>query len=446
MKRNSLLNVAKLLTTLAFVASCAPEPNQNETSTIDPKIAANVIYGTDGRLDVYQVTDDRLKTLADSTVALMKTSDLTISGALASIRGQNFGTDMNLCSSERFREQDTAAFCSGTLVGPDTILTAGHCITNVSDCQSVSFVFGFAVKSLGVLPKTVATSEIYKCKQIIQRQQLDSGADFAVIKLDRAVTNHRPLAVRASGEVATTDSLVVIGHPVGLPTKITTGGTVRSVTPDGFFTANLDTYGGNSGSAVINNVTGLIEGVLVRGEQDFESKGGCNVSKVCAEGSCRGEDVTKISSVRPFLPTSPGPTPDPNPTPTPVPVPNPMPAPASEVFSSASVNIVIPDNSKVGISNSLQVSSAPQGRKVVIAINIKHPYIGDLVVKVTAPDGKSVVLQQRSGGSAQNLIKSYEVTSQLGSVAVAGAYKISVQDLASRDIGTLVNWSIQFNK
>ena len=61
--------------------------------------------------------------------------------------------------------------------------------------------------------------------------------------------------------------------------------------------ANLDTYGGNSGSAVFNAKTGLVEGILVRGEQDYVQKGDCRVSNVCPADGCRGEDVTKILSV-----------------------------------------------------------------------------------------------------------------------------------------------------
>ncbi|MFZ3229480.1 MAG: trypsin-like peptidase domain-containing protein [Pseudobdellovibrio sp.] len=436
MKRISLFSffsVAKILTLATLVASCAPEPKQTEFSSIDPKLSANVIYGSDGRLDLYQVTDERLKTLADSTVALVKTSDLTVTSSMTAIRGSNYGTEMNLCATERFREQDVSAFCSGTLVGTDTILTAGHCIETISDCQAVSFVFGFAVKAAGVLPKTVATSEVYKCKEIIKQQRVNNGADFAVIKLDRPVMNHAPLAVRPTGDVSTSDGLVVIGYPVGLPLKIDTGGTVRSISGVGYFVANLDTYGGNSGSAVLNASTGLIEGVLVRGEQDFVSSGICSVSKVCAEGACRGEDVTKISAVRPFLPLAPPPTPNPAP----------IPAPVSEIFTS-NPNIVIPDKNAVGISNSLQVSSLPNGRKIFITISIKHSYIGDLVIKVTTSDGKSVILHQRAGGNLQNIEKSYEVTSQLGNVASIGLYKITVQDLAAKDIGTLVSWSVQF--
>ncbi len=97
---------------------------------------------------------------------------------------------------------------------------------------------------------------------------------------------------------------MVIGHPAGLPTKIAGGAQGRDRTNEGFFTANLDTYGGNSGSAVFNSLTGLVEGILVRGEQDYMQKGDCRVSNLCPVDGCRGEDVTKISNVADKIPAA----------------------------------------------------------------------------------------------------------------------------------------------
>ena len=83
-----------------------------------------------------------------------------------------------------------------------------------------------------------------------------------------------------------------------MPTKIADGANVRNLQGK-FFQANLDTYGGNSGSAVFNVETGEVEGILVRGETDyvFNSALGCQVSNLCAADGCRGEDVTYISNV-----------------------------------------------------------------------------------------------------------------------------------------------------
>ncbi len=419
------------LTTLMILQSCAAE-NATEVdvySASKENVNSHVIYGSDGRLDLYQVSDDTLKRLADSTVALVKNDKLILQGHQVVITGDNYGTRLGLCTSERFREQNASAYCSGALVGEDTIITAGHCIQTVADCQDTSFVFGYAVKTASILPSAVAATEVYRCKSIIKQVLKSGGADYAVIQLDRKVSNHVALQMRSTGESVIGDELVVIGHPSGLPTKVTTGGKVRSISHPEFLVASVDTYGGNSGSAVFNARTGLIEGILVRGETDFvRSTAGCVVSKVCTEEACRGEDITKISVVRPFIPSPPVPPPPPS---------------TSQRYSAV-VNVAIPDRSSTGITHSLNVSSIPGNRKVYISVNITHTYIGDLVVKVTSPSGKVATLHQRAGGSSDNINKTYEITSIFSNEAQAGAYKIAVQDLAFLDKGTLNSWTIEF--
>lgn len=433
-KRNFLSTTTALLCSTLLAAGCAKEaltaaPEDNTKTTL----TENVIYGSDGRQEVYQASE-ALKLLADSTVALIKNGDLTQQGASTLVAGQTFAQSYQLCSSEKFREQNTSAFCSGSLVGPDTVITAGHCITSQSDCVGTSFVFGFAVKSAGVLPTQVSSNEVYRCREIVHRVLQNTGEDYAVIKLDRAVTNHAALKVRRSGEASVGDPLLVIGHPVGLPTKITTGGKVRSTANSSYLVTNLDTYGGNSGSAVFNAQTLEIEGILVRGEQDFVSQGGCNISKVCSDDSCRGEDVTRISVLRQYIPQTNVPTPPTSGTP---------PVATGETFSSTQV-LAILDNNTSGISSSLKVTSAPSGRKVLISVNLTHTYIGDLVVKVVASDGKTVTLHSRSGGGTDNIVKTYDATAALGSVASSGNYKLVVQDLAKYDTGSLKSWSVKF--
>ena len=78
--------------------------------------------------------------------------------------------------------------------------------------------------------------------------------------------------------------------------KIAFGNTyVRRSNDAGYFVANLDTYGGNSGSPVINAGTGILEGILVRGETDFIHQGTCFESYVVPDDGGRGEDSTKAT-------------------------------------------------------------------------------------------------------------------------------------------------------
>lgn len=256
-----------------------------------------VIYGADDRLDIYQVTDAMLLKLADSTVALFNGTGIALDGDNAKLTTTPYAKGYNLCKEEPFYEQVTGAFCSGSLVAPDIIMTAGHCVKTAEACKTTKFVFGFAVTKAGVMPNTVPAGEVYGCSELIGREQVGTGADWALIRLDRKVANHDALKYNTKDTLVNGDELVVIGHPAGLPTKIAGGATVRDASPKGYLVANLDTYGGNSGSAVFNGKTGVVEGILVRGENDYVYKGNCRVSNVCPSTGCRGEDVTKLSAI-----------------------------------------------------------------------------------------------------------------------------------------------------
>jgi S1-C subfamily serine protease len=268
--------------------------------SLGAQASTKVIYGEDNRVDVYASTNAMYVELAASTAAMISTSSLSQrSDGTMSVSGGSL-TSRGMCASERFANQKSAANCSGFLVGEDTLVTAGHCIDSQSACNSYSWVFGFKMENADQLAQ-VDASNVYRCKSIV-KTVLDRSTsnDFAVIKLDRKVTDRRILEFRNSGTASVGDNLVVIGHPTGLPTKIADGSKVRSLKGT-YFVANLDTYGGNSGSAVFNADTGLIEGILVRGETDYIYRGSCRVSNVIGDNEGRGEDVTYAKEFAPFV-------------------------------------------------------------------------------------------------------------------------------------------------
>lgn len=279
-----------------------------------------VIYGEDDRQDIYQVTNSRDVALAASTVVLINANKLTRSGDKFEIAADTFQREFGLCDSEPFKDQFSGGFCSGAQVGEDLIITAGHCVVSASECEATKFVFGYAVTKEGQYPTSTPASEVYGCKEIIARKQEGNGADYALIRTDRAITGHAALKINRVPDLKSGDKVGVIGHPSGLPVKVAFGDSeVRTVSKPGFFVANLDTYGGNSGSAVFNTKSGLIEGILVRGENDFKYENGCRVSNVCTATGCRGEDVTKISELATLIPETDRPAPTPSPTSTPTP-------------------------------------------------------------------------------------------------------------------------------
>lgn len=262
--------------------------------------SASVIYGDDDRRDYFEINDLAWRGRADSTVALIRASSLNVNGTVTEIQTESYGSSMGLCTNEPFYDQETAAFCSGFLVTPDTIVTAGHCVRNSQACASTRFVFGFRLGTASDRPRSVPSDQVYQCARLVHSVVQGNGEDFAVVKLDRPVSQFKPLSFRTTGRPQSGDPLAVIGHPAGLPLKLAGGARIRSVNNE-YLVANLDTYGGNSGSAVFNQDTGEVEGVLVRGEMDFVYKNGCRISNRCDSNGCRGEDVTLFERVMPYL-------------------------------------------------------------------------------------------------------------------------------------------------
>jgi hypothetical protein len=263
-----------------------------------------VIYGVDDRKDFFEFKSNaKVLNLANSVAALFRDNRVTDSGDNTStLTTQSLGQAQNLCAQERFVDQPIGAFCSGFLVAPDLIATAGHCVT-AGNVASIRFVFGFRMEDATTSVTRIPNGDIYSGKTLIGRIQENSGPDWALVQLDRPVTGRPVLKIRRSGSIANNAPVSVIGHPSGLPIKFADDANVRDNTPNAFFVANLDTYGGNSGSPVFG-ADGTVEGILVRGEADYVSNGSCNISKVCPSTGCRGEDCTRITELADKIPTA----------------------------------------------------------------------------------------------------------------------------------------------
>ncbi len=115
------------------------------------------------------------------------------------------------------------------------------------------------------------------------------------------------MEIRRSGRVPDRTPLVMVGHPSGLPQKIAGGARVRDNSASSHFVANTDSYGGNSGSPIFNELTSEVEGILVRGVADYVSEGNCYVSNHCSDAGCDGEDATRTTHFAELLPPPGGP-------------------------------------------------------------------------------------------------------------------------------------------
>mgnify|MGYP000138537073 CR=1 FL=1 len=293
--------LAPVLTVVAGCGTDTQEPAQPpQTNTKTTERA--VIYGEDNRLDVYAHPDEQWRELTRRSIVAMVPRNLLDQSDPENVQiisDETLGQARNLCEDQRFRNDPDVSNCSATLIDDDLVLTAGHCIENQNVCNNRYFVFNVHFAAEGQLAP-ITTNEVYTCQRLVQ--SIPGGdLDHAIIQLDRPVTgNHGPAPVRMLDQPLDTDQEVtLIGYPNGIPAKIANGGRVidnRAGTLD-FFEATVDAFGGNSGSGVFDE-DGNVVGILVRGEQDYTTRGECTVVNVLSDDRSveeGAEDVTYVA-------------------------------------------------------------------------------------------------------------------------------------------------------
>ena len=143
---------------------------------------------------------------------------------------------MRVCKDEKFSEQLAVADCSGFLVAPDIIVTAGHCVVIPGSCEKNLWVFDFDLEQSKVGKTT--PDKVYKCKEIVSVGYESLGKiDYAVVKLDRPVLDREPLKFRSEGKIEMGEPLFVAGHPSGLPLKVAAGTEVVENEQEHYFMA-----------------------------------------------------------------------------------------------------------------------------------------------------------------------------------------------------------------
>jgi len=205
----------------------------------------------------------------------------------------------NICRSERFSDNlASPGGCTGFLVAPNLVATAGHCIKDKNDCKRMNMVFGVTVAKEIESGFQIANNNIYSCKKIIKTTSTNE-LDFALIQLDRDVQARHIFELGDDAELTTKSSVYMMGHPMGLGVTYTEPGPVVSTISNSLFRARIDSFGGNSGSPVIDEESNKVVGILKGGQDDFiKEDGRCTRFARYNSGS---EVVSRINLIKDSL-------------------------------------------------------------------------------------------------------------------------------------------------
>jgi V8-like Glu-specific endopeptidase len=271
--------------------------NGISTSAYSASFSPLIIFGEDNRQEIYATPKPWFE-ISQSVAAKISIEHL--------IDGNLIGSPLSkrVCPGTRFEQQITVANCTGFLVKPNIMVTAGHCVKTQDDCDKFVWVFDFALRSQSDTTYTqVQPNQIYKCLKIHNRRYEGFGAvDYAILELERPVENRQPLKLGHNLAITPGSLVTSIGHPIGLPQKfIDNASVIRLSDADRTIDTDLDVFQGNSGSPVFDAATGLVISITSHGHEDLtrDPVNFCKNLKVCKPGdNCYWSSSSRVINMK----------------------------------------------------------------------------------------------------------------------------------------------------
>lgn len=118
-------------------------------------------------------------------------------------------------------------------------------------------------------------------------------------------------------------------------------------------------------------------------------------------------------------------------------------------FQATAREIALPDANSAGIRSSVTVSDSRSIERVMVRVDIDHPFRGDLALMLFGPDGRSVALKLADGAPGAMRPVTYgldvdprEPLSVFAGMPASGTWTLQVADTRSGDVGRLVSWGL----
>ena len=291
-----------LLIFISFMLGCSFSfKGESEFSKKEVRFSSSeVIYGIDDRFEIDDWDEEgNAKELSRAVLSLYrkKNGDPAQSNKLPT----------PLCEEEPFRDQSRDALCTGILVAPDIVLTAGHCLKVNNQCKGLVWKFDYPSPKSTPSPLLEKEKNFYRCSHVIRPKDYyqNKSLDFVFVKLTEPVLEREPISLEEGlqqVEIEDNEKIFAIGNPSGLPLKVMKGRVTVKSEGEYFFKTNIDSYRGNSGGPIFTSKESRLIGLLLSGEKDFEfdSLRSCYYSKKCLEGEesgCSGEKAISISKI-----------------------------------------------------------------------------------------------------------------------------------------------------
>src|SRR4029077_7415432 len=143
------------------------------------------IYDHDRRLDYPEfASNGDYARVAESVAAFISPDQYHIDGKELRITAKSLSATRSVCSDQPYSGQPAASFCTGFVVGPDVVATAGHCIKD--NWKSSRIVFGYRMLQNGSL-SSISTTNVYAPTLILAQKVEGGGEDYAMLRVDRVM-------------------------------------------------------------------------------------------------------------------------------------------------------------------------------------------------------------------------------------------------------------------